>query len=288
MKPPSFEYERPSTVEEALELLADDAIESRPLAGGQSLVPLMNFRLARPERLVDLNHLGELFYIRRSGGSLRIGAMTRQATVERSPSVAREWPLLLKALRWVAHAQIRNRGTVGGSIAHADPAAELPVAAAALEARVHVRSRRGTRVLGCDELFTGPLMTCLASDELVVEVEVPPQPENTGTAFVEFARRHGDFALGGAAVRLTVGDDATCTSVAIALLGAGPVPARASAAEAQLSGRRIDSAAIAGAAREAVRDIAPTGDIHGGSEYRRGLLETMVRRGLEQAALEVT
>lgn len=289
MKPPSFEYERPATVAEALDLLADESIESRPLAGGQSLVPLMNFRLARPERLIDLNGVGELSYIRRKDGALRIGAMTRQATVEQSPTIARDWPLLAKAIRYVAHAQIRNRGTIGGSIAHADPTAELPVAATALDARIHVRSRRGgTRVLSCQELYAAPLTTTLARDELVVEIELPPQQPNGGTAFVEFARRHGDFALGGAAVKLDAAGDGTCAAAAIVLLGAGAVPARAEAAEALVTGRRLDDPGLfAEAARAAVAGVSPTGDIHGGSEYRLGLLETMVRRGLEEAALEV-
>jgi CO/xanthine dehydrogenase FAD-binding subunit len=288
MKPASFEYERPATLEEALELLADDALESRPLAGGQSLVPLMNFRLARPERLVDLNGIGELAYVRRAGGVLRIGAMTRQAALERSPEAAEGWPLLGKALAHLGHPQIRNRGTVGGSIAHADPTAELPVAATALGATLHVRSVRGARALRCEDLFLGALTTTLEPDELLVEVELPPQPERCGTAFVEFARRHGDFALGGAAVRLAPAADGTCASAVIVLLGSGPVAARAPGAEALLAGARLDAGVLARAAEEAVRDARPSGDVHGGPGYRRELLATMVRRGLEQAAREVT
>jgi CO/xanthine dehydrogenase FAD-binding subunit len=287
VKPPAFEYERPSTLDEALELLADQAVETRPLAGGQSLVPLMNFRLARPERLVDLNALPELAYVREDGGALRIGAMTRQAALERAPA-ATSWPLLAQALAHVGHPQIRNRGTVGGSVAHGDATAELPAASAALDARIHVRSVRGARTLSCEGLFLGPLMTTLEPDELLVEIELPPLPEHSGTAFVEFARRHGDFALAGAAVRITAGEDGVCSGAALVVLGDGSVARRARAAESVLSGSRLGADVLAEAAEAAVRDAAPSGDVHGGAAYRRDLLSTMVRRGLEQAAREVT
>ena len=215
MKPAPFEYELPQSLDEALELLGGEA---KVLAGGQSLVPLLNFRLARPERLVDVSRLGELAYLRRSRGLLRIGALTRQATLERSPLVAEHWPLLRQAVSLVGHPQIRNRGTVGGSVAHADPAAELPVALTALDARFHCRSRRGTRTLAAGELFLGPLTTALDDDELLTEIEVPPLPAGARTAFVEHARTHGDFAIAGAAVVVAPG------YAAIALLGAGSVP----------------------------------------------------------------
>jgi CO/xanthine dehydrogenase FAD-binding subunit len=284
VKPPPFEYARPSTTDEALELLADDAIESRPLAGGQSLVPLMNFRLARPERLVDLNRLGELAYVRRDDGALRIGAMTRQATLERALALSPGWSLLGQALSHVGHPQIRNLGTVGGSVAHADPAAELPVAVAALDATLHVRARTGARALSAGEFFTGPLTTTLEPGELLVEIEVPPQPPGTRTAFVEFSRRHGDFALAGAAVALTFDDDSACARAAIALLGSGEVVARAPEAEGVLAGSRVDAATVAEAVDAAVRDADPAGDIHGDADYRRRLLATMVRRAIEEAA----
>ena len=228
MKPPPFEYQAPASVEEALGLLGPD---SAVLAGGQSLVPLLNLRLARPELVVDLNGVAELDYIRADDGVLRIGAMTRQAALERSELVRERWPLLHKAVRFVGHAQIRTRGTVGGSVAHADPAAELPVALAALGARFLLRSPRGKRVLGTGELFVGPLSTSREPDELLVEIEVPEQPAGAGAGFSEHARTHGDFATAGAAAVVVPGSHA-----GIALLGAGPVPARAEAAEEALVG----------------------------------------------------
>jgi carbon-monoxide dehydrogenase medium subunit/6-hydroxypseudooxynicotine dehydrogenase subunit alpha len=286
MKPPPFEYQRPSTVEEALQMLDEPALEVKPLAGGQSLVPMLNFRLARPDRLVDVNRLGELAYVRRAGGTLRIGALTRQRAIERSPVVAAHFPLLRQAVEWVAHAQIRNRGTVGGSIAHADPAAELPVALVALDAVVHVRSVRGARSLAASELFVTHLTTALEPDELLVEIEIPPVPARTGTAFTEFARRHGDYGLGGAAVSVTLDGDGRVERAAIALLSAGPVPVRATEAEALLAGRAPDAAAAREAAAAAVAGIEPTGDIHGSAAYRRGLIETLVERGIVAAGKE--
>jgi len=287
VKPPPFDYVRAASVEEALECLDDRSLEVKPLAGGQSLVPVMNFRLARPDRLVDLNRLGELAYIRRGGGALRIGALTRQRALERSPLVAEHFTLLRDAIEWVAHPQIRNRGTVGGSIAHADPAAELPVALVALDAVVHVVSRRrGMRAIPAAELFVTHLTTTLEPDELLVEIEVPPVAPRTGTAFTEFARRHGDYGLGGAAVSVTLDDDGRVARSAIALLAAGPVPVRASGAEAALAGRAPGAAAAREAAAAAVEGIEPTGDIHGSSRYRRDLIRTLVERGIVQAAEE--
>jgi CO/xanthine dehydrogenase FAD-binding subunit len=209
VKPPRFEYVAPGTLEEALHAL--DAEDARVLAGGQSLVPLLNFRLARPARLVDINGVAELGVLRRSGGALHIGATVRQAAVERSAIVARHWPLLAQAVRFVAHAAVRSRGTVAGSVAHADPKAELPVALAALNARFHLRSRRGTRTLRADELFLGPLTTAIAEGELLERIEVPPLPGGASTGFAEYARTHGDFAEAAVAVVRT--PDATTIAV---------------------------------------------------------------------------
>ena len=284
MKPPPFEYDAPVTVDEAVALLHEHAPDAKVLAGGQSLVPLLNFRLARPGRLIDINGLGELGHIRRQGGRLDVGAIARQSALERSTIVREHWPLLHEAVGWVAHAQIRNRGTVGGSMAHADPAAELPVALAALDGSVRARSVRGERTIGWDELFITPLTPSLEPDELLVAVQLPPQPQRTGSAFVEYARRHGDFALGGAAVTLTFDESGGCRSAAIALLGAAPTPVRAGAAEQLLAGAPVTEEAARAAAAEAVRDIEPTGDIHGGAAYRRRLVEAMVRRAITTAA----
>lgn len=262
MKPAPFDYAAPGTVEEALGLLGEDA---KVLAGGQSLVPLLNFRLAQPGRLVDVNGLDELGRLRRSGGLLHIGALTRHSTLERSRLVVERWPLLHQAVRLVGHAPIRARGTVGGSVAHADPTAELPVALAALNARFHVRSPRGTRTLAPEEMFVGPLTTALEPDELLVEIDVPALPEGAGTAFVEHARTHGDFALAGAAAVIAPGH------AAIALLGAGPTPLRAPAAEQALRDG-AEAREAAALAAEALTD-----------EYRRALTAELVRRAIELA-----
>ena len=210
MKPPRFDYERPEGLDEALAVLAARGDEAKVLAGGQSLVPLLNFRLARPDRLVDLNEISELAYVRAGNGALRIGAMTRQAELERSDAAAAGWPLLAEAVRLVGHPQIRNRGTVGGSVAHADPAAELPAALAALAPRSTCVRPAGARSLRFDELVVTHLTTSLEPDEVLVEIEVPALPPRTGAAFVEFARRHGDFALAGAAVVVTLFETGAC------------------------------------------------------------------------------
>lgn len=286
MKPPQFDYHDPRGVDEALALLAKHGEDAKVLAGGQSLVPLLNFRLTYPDHLIDLGRVPALAYVRRQDGILRIGAMTRQTTLESSPLVARHWPLLTEALKFVAHAQIRNRGTVGGSVAHADPAAELPVAFRALDAVFHAQSRNGRRAIGANEFFVTHLTTALEPEELLMEIEVPPVPPNTGWAFTEYARRHGDFALGGAAALLTF-EDGTCRRARIALLAAADTPLRAEAAERALEGSPVTDESAARAAQLAVTDIAPTGDIHGSSEYRRHLIEGMVRRAIGQATERV-
>jgi 6-hydroxypseudooxynicotine dehydrogenase subunit alpha len=282
VKPPPFDYEAPAGVDEAVALLAEHGEEAKLLAGGQSLIPLLNFRLAHPALLVDVNRIAELDYVRTRDGSLHVGALTRQAALERAPEAAAGWPLLVDALRFVAHPQIRNRGTVGGSLAHADAAAELPVVACALDARLHLRSARGARTVGSHEFFVSHFTTALADDEMLVEIELPPLPAGTGTAFVEYSRRHGDFALGGAAAVVTLAGG-ECRAARIALLGAAPTPVRAHAAEAALRGGPLDARTAADAAALAVADIEPAGDAHGDTRYRRELIEATVRRALVAA-----
>jgi CO/xanthine dehydrogenase FAD-binding subunit len=263
VKPAAFDYRAPGSVDEALPLLG---LDSTVLAGGQSLVPLLNLRLAQPELVVDINGIAELDYIRADDRSLRIGTMTRQVALERSEPVRRRWPLLHKAIRLVGHPQIRTRGTVGGSVAHADPAAELPVALTALGARLHLRSPAGPRAVDASEFFLGPLDTVRRPDELLVEIEVPEPPHGAGAGFAEHARTHGDFATAGAAAVVALGGHA-----GIALLGAGPVPARAEAAERALA----DGAAPREAAALAAQDVE---DAH-----RRALCTELARRAIEEA-----
>jgi CO/xanthine dehydrogenase FAD-binding subunit len=285
MKPPPFEYYDPAALPEALELMGVHGADGKVLAGGQSLVPLLNFRIVRPSCLIDINRLDELDYIRvDESGSVILGALTRLATLERSASAAAGLPLLVEAVRHVGHVQVRNRATVGGSVAHADPAAELPAALVALDARFHVESRRATRVVGFDDFFAGVFTTALAPDELLTAVEIPASPPSTGYAFCEFARRQGDFALGGAAVSLTIDARRSCERATIGLLAASATPMRARAAEAFLTGRRLDDAAAREAAGLAVRDAEPADDIHGTAEYRRRVLQEVVRRALLRAA----
>jgi carbon-monoxide dehydrogenase medium subunit/6-hydroxypseudooxynicotine dehydrogenase subunit alpha len=281
VKPAPFAYDQPRSVEEAVGLLARYGDDAKVLAGGQSLIPLLNFRLARPERLVDINRIDELAYIRRREESLHLGALTRMAALERSPLVAARWPLLVEAAHLVGHAQIRSRGTVGGSVAHADPAAELPAALAALRATFHVRSRRGSRTLAADEFFVTHLTTALAPDELLVEIAVQPLATRTGTAIVEYARVHGDFALGGAAVVLSLQEDGACAGASIVLLAAAQAPLRASAAEESLAGAAPEGAALAAAAELAGDEIKVSGP---DAPYRRALVAELTRRALATAA----
>ena len=274
MKPAPFAYEEPRSVEEALDLLARYGDEAKVLAGGQSLIPLLNFRLARPERLVDVNRIDELAYIRRQNGVLHIGALARIASLERSPLAAARWPLLVEAARLVGHAQIRSRGTVGGSVAHADPAAELPAALTALSASFHTASQRGSRTLAAEEFFVTHLTTALEPDELLVQITVPPLPSRSGAAILEHARVHGDFALGGAAVVVALAEDGSCARASIALLAAGPRPQRAAAAEEALVRGQAD---LAEAAELAASESSLSG-------HRRALAAELTRRALAVSA----
>jgi len=277
VKPAPFAYEEPRSVEEALDLLARYGDEAKVLAGGQSLIPLLNFRLARPERLVDVNRIDGLAHIRREGGALHIGAVTRMATLEHSPLVAARWPLLAESARLVGHPQIRSRGTVGGSVAHADPAAELPAALTALGASFHVRSQRGARTLAAEELFVTHLTTALEPDELLVGVTVPPLPPRAGTAIVEHTRVHGDFALGGAAVLVALAEDGACTRASIVLLAAASTPLRAVGAEKVLAGSRLAEAEFAAVAELAAGELELSGPHRA---HRRALAAELTRQAL--------
>jgi len=274
MKPPPFEYDAPTTLGEALDLLAEHGDEAKVLAGGQSLVPLLNFRLARPDRLVDLNRVAELAGIREEEGELVLGAMTRTGELERSALVAGRFPLLLEAAHFVGHFQIRNRGTVGGSVAHADPAAELPAAFLALRARFTAASRGGTRSIAADDFFHGHFTTALRADEILIEIRVPA-PTGRGYGFEELARRPGDFALGGIACAL--GD-----SPRVVALGLAGRPVRLAAAEAQAAaGGSADD--VRRAAAEDVEGFDATSDVHAGAAYRRLLAAELAGRAYAKA-----
>lgn len=285
MKPTPFEYYAPRTRQEALDLLAEHAGEAKVLAGGQSLVPSMNFRLAQPSILVDLNGVDDLFGIQvGEDGRLLVGAMTRHRSMERSPIVAERAPLIAEAMPFVAHPQIRNRGTFGGSLAHADPAAELPALAVVLDAQMRVQSASGDRWIGASDFFLGLFTTALEEDEMLVEVAVPPLPVMTGTAFEEFARRHGDYALVGAAAVVTLGEDGTVAESRLVFLSVGDMPVVSLSASAALLGQRPTEEAIRTAADAIEADIDPQADIHATAEYRRHLAKVLARRTLTLAA----
>lgn len=277
MKPPQFSYHAPGSVDEALSLLAE-LEDAKPLAGGQSLIPLLNLRLARPAHLVDLARTG-LGGIG-ANGVLRIGAMTRQRDVERDATVQDGWPLLPAALSYVGHPPIRNRGTIGGSIAHADPAAELPAVMMALDASFVARSVRGERVVPAREFFVSVFETALAPDELVVEIRVPRPAGRTGWSIQEVARRHGDFALVGGACTITLSADGTISGAALAFSGVGPTP---HLADLGLDGERPSDAAFAAAAARATEGLRPPADLHGSSAYRQHLAKVVARRCLREA-----
>ena len=283
MKPPPFAYAAPDTLEEALGLLTEHAAaEPRVLAGGQSLIPLMNFRLAKPGYLVDLRNVAGLSGIRRDGDVLVVGAMTRMAEVERSPEVAVAVPLVTEAVGLVAHAPVRNSGTVGGSLAHADPAAELPAVALALDAELVAAGPGGTRVIPAAEFFTGPYSTALAPDEILTEIRLPVWPG--GHAFTEFSRVHANFAVVAVAALVELdGDSDRIRRAALALAGVAPTPVRATAAERALAGATADPGTIRAAADAAAASLSPAGDLHASPETRRGLARTYLRRGIELA-----
>jgi len=289
VKPAPFRYVRPSSVDEAISVLAAEGYGAKPLAGGQSLIPAMNFRLAQPAVLVDLGDLDELRYIREAGGSLVIGAMTTHSAVERSAAVKERAPLLAEAMPWIAHLQIRNRGTMGGSLAHADPASELPAVMLALDARLHLRGPGGDRTVPFCDFCTGLFSTSLAPDELVTGVEIPILPNGTGCAFKEVSRRHGDFALVGVCAVLTLDAGGTCTRASVTLLSVGDGPVCANTAEDLLLGRPPTADAIREAGEAAAtRDIDPPADIHASAPYRRQLARVLTTRALETAARRAT
>jgi aerobic carbon-monoxide dehydrogenase medium subunit len=283
VKLPHVEYEVPATVAEAVELLAEHQGEASVLAGGQSLIPLMALRLARPAVLIDINGLGEMSGVSVSGGQVSIGAMTREYVAEESETVAGAVPLLAAALPLIGHEAIRSRGTIGGSLAHADPAAELPAVALALDAELVVRSRSGDRVVPAAQWFEGYLATSRRPDEILVEVRFPAAGPGTGAAFQEVARRHGDFAIVGLAASLTLADGAI-SDARLAFAGLADVPVRAADAEDLLVGQEPSAELFEEAARRATHGIDPPSDLNGSPEYRKKVAATLVRRGLREAA----
>jgi carbon-monoxide dehydrogenase medium subunit len=282
VKPAPFEYHRPSSADEAIALLAEHGDEAKVLAGGQSLVPLLGLRLSRPSHLVDVNRIDGLSAVA-NGDGLRLGATVRHHTLESDDAVRGASPLLAAAAAFIGHRAIRNRGTVGGSIAHADPAAELPAVLLALDASVEAQGRRGTRTVAADDLFTGFLSTSLEADELLTAVQVPPWPAHAGWSFHEFNRRSGDFAIVGVAAVVRLDATGTIDHARLAFLGVDSRPVRAEAAEDSLMGARPAAELWAAAAQDAAASLSPTSDFHGSASYRKHLAAVLAERALHDA-----
>jgi carbon-monoxide dehydrogenase medium subunit len=282
MKPPVFAYHRAAHLDDALSVLAEHGDEAKVLAGGQSLVPMLNLRLARPGVLVDVNRIG-LNELTAQNGTLRLGALVRHRTLEEHPQVLRDAPLLAAAAPLIGHPPIRARGTLGGSLAHADPAAELPTAALALGAAIQLASSAGRRTVAAHDFFLGPFMTVMRDDEMVVAVEVPRHGE-AGCAYEQVAIRAGDFAVVGVAAMVELGADGCVTSARIAIAGAAGAPVRADQSELAVAGRRLDASTLRDAGEAAAAAVEPSGDLHGSSAYRSHLTDVLTRRALTNAA----
>jgi len=285
MKPAPFKYYAPTTVEEALAHLAEYGYDAKVLAGGQSLIPMLNFRLAQPAVLVDLNNISALFYVRPDeDGGLRLGAMTRQRQVEYDPLVAERAPLIHEVMPQIAYPQIRSRGTFGGSLAHADPSAELVAVSIALNGCFRLRSQAGERWVPADEFFVGLFTTVLEPDELLVEVALPAMPPRSGWSFLQITRRHHDFCMAGVAVLVTLDNRDQCEQARLVFLSVGDGPVNARQAAEMLLGQTPTPEAIRAAAEKAASDeIDPGSDIHASAEYRRHLAKVLARRALTQA-----
>lgn len=284
MKPAPFEYFAPQSMEEALVLLQQHGEEAKILAGGQSLMPLLSLRLARPAVIIDINRLRDLAFIRSEpDGTLRIGALARQRVVERSEQVAARCPLIAAAIPLIGHFQIRNRGTIGGSLAHADPAAELPAVSLALESEFVARSARDEHTIAAKDFFLGYMTTALEPSELLTEIRIPATRPRAGWAIEEVARRRGDFAMVGVVALVELNGNDTCENARIVVFGAGEKPERAARAEKLLCGNGSDERALAEVANTVSQDLDPVSDVHASAEYRKEVGGVLTRRALESA-----
>ena len=283
MKPAPFEYIAPQSIEEALAVLERTNPDGKIIAGGQSLMPLLNLRLAKPKVLIDLNGIAGLNEIRESTEGLSIGAMARQSEVERSPLVREKCPILVEATRHIGHAAIRHRGTIGGSLVHADPAAELPAAALALDAKFHVARQGSDRIIAAEDFFVDYLTSVLGPDEILRQIVFPPVQTSGGYALEEIARRHGDFAIAGVIVIVDLDEAGKIAESRIALFGVAATPVRARKAEASLTGKPPDDKAIRDAAALLEEVLDPPGDIRATSAYRKHVAAILMGRALQRA-----
>lgn len=284
MKPADFDYFDPSTVDEVVGLLHQYGFEAKILAGGQSLVPLLNFRLTSPRVIVDINRVKELDYVREVDGKLAIGAITRQRVLETSAAIRSKCGLLTDTAQLVGHPQIRNRGTICGSIAHADPAAELPGAARVLDAELKVVSRDGERIVKAEDFFVTLMTTSLEATELLTEVRFPTLPPRTGWAFEEFAIRHGDFAIVGVTAVVTLDAQGNCSEARIAAIGVAEVPYRDAAVEQLLKGQKISDSLLEEAGNRMAAGTDPSPDLHASANQRKHLLRTFTGKAIRKAA----
>lgn len=283
MKPASFEYLRPTSLEEALQYLADLGEDAKILSGGQSLIPVLNMRLSTPKYLIDIGRVEGLSYIREEDGYLAIGALTKHVDLEKSPLVKQHAPLLLEAVQWIGHPQIRQRGTIGGSIAHADPSAELPCVLAALRGEIVIAHADGEETIAPEEFFLTYLLTSLQPDQMIKEIRFPILSETAGYAFTEVSRRHGDFAIVEVAAVIDLDENNEITLARLAAGGANPVPCVMDSVEEFLVGKMPDEAVLDEASEMASECVEPDGDLHGSAEYRRSLVKTLTKRALQTA-----
>jgi carbon-monoxide dehydrogenase medium subunit len=283
MKPAPFKYIAAGSLEHALALKAEHGEDAKFLAGGQSLIPAMNFRLARPAVLIDINGIEALAGIRLSAGATRVGPVTRYRALQRDAAFTKAFPLIGEALPHIAHPQIRNRGTIGGNLSHADPASELPAIAIALRARFRAQAAKQQRWIEASKFFAGALTTDLQSDEMLVEIELPAQKPRTGCCFMEIARRRGDFAIAGAAAMVALGNENECSNVRLAFCGVGETPVDASSAADTLVGHRLTEEAIRDVAASVQKMIDPGGSVHATADYQRHIAGVLTERALHTA-----
>jgi carbon-monoxide dehydrogenase medium subunit len=283
MIPPAFEYLRPKTIPEALTLLEQHGDDAKILSGGQSLIPMMKLRLARPAYLVDINRIAGLSYINEQGGFLKIGGLTREAEVGSSAVVRSKYPLLSDTVGVIADPQVRNLATVGGNLAHGDPANDHPATMMALGAEIVATSKRGERVIPVESFFVGLFTTALEPGEILTEIRIPTPPARSGGAYLKVERKVGDFATAAVAVELTLDDKGAVEKAGVALTNAGPTPIKAKKAEEFLRGKKPDAATIAQAAQLAADDAQPSDDLHGPAVYKKGLIKELTKRAIARA-----
>ena len=288
MIPANFEYESPTTIEEALDLLEKYGDEAKILSGGHSLIPMMKLRFASPEYLIDINHIPGLSHITQDGDTIKLGALVRESEIEHSELLLRHYPIFADVTKLIADPQVRNRGTIGGNLAHGDAANDHPAVMLALNATIIITGKEGARSVPIDEFFFGFYMTAIQENEILTEIQIPVPPKGTGSAYHKLERKVGDYATAGVAVQLTLDADGTCTDIGIGLTNVNPVPLRAARSEDVLRGKKITEENLALAAQYASEDCNPTEDLRGSEEYKRAMVGVLVKRMIHKATERAT